>query len=73
MVRWGGVVKISLTAQIAEIDRELLQRREVYPRLVATRKLRESHAKFQTDRMEAVRATLQWLHENEMLIRQRLG
>jgi hypothetical protein len=66
-------VKISLTAQLAEIDRELEQRKDVYARLVATRKLRQSHADFQMERMHAARATLQWLADNENLIKQRLG
>jgi len=38
------MMKVSLTAQIDEIDRELAQRKQVYPRLVASGKLRESHA-----------------------------
>ena len=66
-------MKFSLTAQIDEIDRELALRRDVYPRLVATKKLRESHAKYQMDRLLAVRATLVWLSENESIIKQRLS
>jgi hypothetical protein len=66
-------MKFSLNQQIDEIDRELEQRRDVYPRLVATRKLRESHAKFQTERLEAARATLVWLQQNESFIKQRLA
>lgn len=66
-------MKFSLNQQIDEIDRELAQRRDVYPRQVATRKLRESHAKFQMERLEAARATLVWLQQNENLIKQRLA
>lgn len=66
-------MKHSLSSQIAEIDRELAQRAEVYPRMVATRKLRESHAKFQTEKLQAVRATLVWLSENEIAIKEKLG
>lgn len=66
-------MKFSLTAQIAEIDRELAQRKDVYARLVATRKLRQSHADYQIEHMRAVRATLVWLDDNENLIKQRLA
>lgn len=66
-------MKISLTSQIDEIDRELAQRREVYPRLVAARKMRQSIADYQMARLEAVRATLQWLADSERLIKQRLA
>lgn len=65
-------MKISLTAQIAEVDRELAARKDVYGRLVATRKLRQSHADFQMDLMRAVRGTLIWLSENEHTIKHRL-
>lgn len=65
-------MKISLAGQIAEVDRELEQRRVVYARLVSTRKMRESVAEFQIEQMRAVRATLAWLQENESLIKQRL-
>lgn len=58
-------MKVSLSAQIAEVDRELAARKEVYARLVATRKLRQSHADFQMEHMRAVRATLLWLSDNE--------
>jgi hypothetical protein len=68
-----SVKKISLTAQIAEVDRELVQRKDTYARLVATRKLRESHANFQMAHMQAVRDTLAWLLENENLIKHRLA
>jgi hypothetical protein len=66
-------MKFSLTAQIAEVDRELAQRKDVYARLVAQRKLRQSHADYQIDLMRAVRATLAWLAENESIIKQRLA
>lgn len=65
--------KVSLTAQIAEVDRELGERKRVYERLVAQRKLRQSHADYQMSLLEAVRATLLWLQENEPLIKQRLS
>jgi hypothetical protein len=66
-------MKFSLTSQIAEVDRELAQRNQVYPRLVATRALRQSHADYQLELMRSVRATLVWLAENENLIKHRLA
>ncbi len=65
--------KISLGAQLEEIDRELALRRKVYPRLVATREIRESLANLQMERLEGVRRTLAWLQANEILIKGRLG
>jgi len=63
------MAKISLAQQIDEIDRELGQRAKVYPRLVASGKLRQSHADFQVDRLKAARATIVWMAENEQAIR----
>lgn len=62
-------MKFSLNQQIEEVERELQQRRSVYPRLTATGKLRESVAEYQVGRMEAVRRTLQWLRDNEAAVR----
>jgi hypothetical protein len=66
-------VKLSLDSQIAEIDRELAQRKLVYPRLVANRSMRQSIADLQMGQLQAVRDTLVWLKENEALIEQRLA
>lgn len=66
-------MKVSLASQIAEIDRELSQRAQVYPRLVATRKMTQSLADIQTRHLQAVRDTLAWLAENERTIKQRLA
>lgn len=66
-------MKVSLQGQIAEVDRELAQRKDVYARAVSTRKMRQSHADFQIEQMRAVRATLVWLQDNENLIKQRLS
>jgi hypothetical protein len=65
--------KISLGAQLEEIDREIELRRKVYPRLVAKREIRESLANLHIARLEAVRATLAWLQANEGLIKARLA
>jgi hypothetical protein len=63
-------VKVSILAQIEEVERELAHRRQVYPSLVASRSLRQSVAEFQTVRLEAVRATLVSLRDNEAEIRE---
>lgn len=62
-------MKVSLAQQIDEINRELEQRRQVYPRLIKTRALRESIATFQVARLEAARATLLWLQQHEAEIK----
>ncbi len=66
-------MKVSLSSQIAEVDRELAQRRQVYPRLVSSRAMRQSIADLQMEHLQAVRDTLAWLKENELLIKQRLA
>jgi hypothetical protein len=66
-------LRISLTSQIAEIDRELGQRKLVYPRLVASRGMRQGVADLQIAHLQAVRDTLVWLKENELMIKQRLA
>jgi hypothetical protein len=68
-----GVMAISLNQQIDEVRRELEQRKEVYARMVATRKMRQSIAEFQTARMMAVLNTLEWLQRNEAKIKAFLG
>lgn len=62
-------MKISLDQQIAEIDRELRMRDEVYPGLVARRKLRQAEADLHVARLRAVRDTLAWVRENEDTIK----
>lgn len=66
-------IKLSLASQIAEIDRELGQRKLVYPRLVASRGMRQSLADLQIAHLVAVRDTLIWLQANEALIKHRLA
>jgi len=48
-----------------EVDRELKQRADVYPRWVARGKLQQSIADYQVRRLEAVKATLEWVRDNE--------
>ena len=64
---------VSLAHQIDEINRELGQRKLVYPRLVASGKMRESIAAFQMARLEAARDALLWLAAHELTIKQRLA
>jgi len=66
-------MRISLASQIAEIDRELAIRREVYPRQVASRAMRQGIADLQIIHLQAVRDTLVWLQSNEPTIKQRLA
>ena len=65
--------KITLHAQIEEVDRELGLRRNVYAIEVARGKMRQSVADLHLERMRAVRATLVWLQANVALIKHRLG
>lgn len=61
--------KISLGQQIEEVERELGYRERVYPRLMAKGTLKPSYAEYQTQRMQAVLATLKWLQANESKIK----
>lgn len=61
--------KISLGQQIEEVDYELGQRAKVYPRLAAKEPGRRSELDYHVRRMQAARATLAWLQENEEAIR----
>ena len=62
-------MKISLSQQIDEVERELRMRAEVYPRWVRNGKLRQSIADYQVERMEHVKASLEWLRDNETDVR----
>ncbi len=66
-------MKISLGQQIDELRRELDQRRLVYPRLIAGRKLRQSVADYQMARLQAAFDTLLWLQRHEAAIRAAVG
>ncbi len=63
--------KISIDAQIAEIDYELAQRADVYPRIAASNPAKSRENVLHIERMKAVRATLVWLRDNEACIKQR--
>lgn len=57
--------KVSIAGQIAEIHREIAMRRNVYPRMVADRKIRQAEADLCMQRIEAVLATLLFVQEHE--------
>jgi hypothetical protein len=59
---------ISLSQQIEEVERELRLRSEAYPRWVATRKMRQAEADYHVARMLAVKATLEWLRDQNIII-----
>lgn len=66
-------VKISIGQQIEEVRRELDQRARVYPRLIDMKKLKRTHADYQTARLEAVLRTLEWLRDNQDKIKAMSG
>lgn len=55
------VRRYSLSSQIAEVRRELALRRNVYPGLVRSRRMKESEAEIHMDVMKSVLATLEEL------------
>jgi hypothetical protein len=64
---------ISLNQQIEEVAREIEMRERVYPHLVSSGKMRQSHADYHQARLRAVLKTLQWLAANEKTIKQAIG
>lgn len=60
---------VSLTSQIAAVQREIAQRAKVYPRLVAKGQMRQAEAELHIKHMEAVLKTLHWLQANETDVR----
>lgn len=63
------MARISIVGQIAEAERELAMRRDVYPRRVASRAMRQGEAEMLIARQEAIIATLKWVRANEADIR----
>lgn len=61
--------KIAIAGQIAEVQRELAMRRNTYPRLIASAKMRETEAELCTRRMEAVLETLLFCQRHEAAFR----
>lgn len=62
-------MKTPIASQIAEVLRELALRRNTYPRLVGSGKMKQSEADLCTARMEAVLETLKFCRDNEADIR----
>ncbi|RUW31054.1 hypothetical protein EOA37_33240 [Mesorhizobium sp. M2A.F.Ca.ET.015.02.1.1] len=61
--------KVSITGQIAEVQREIALRRNVYPTRVRDGKMRQGEADLCMRRIEAVLATLMFCQANEADIR----
>lgn len=57
--------KIGIVMQIAEAERELALRRNVYPKLMASGKLKQEQADMNIERQEAIIRTLRFCHKNE--------
>ncbi|RFC63630.1 hypothetical protein DYI37_11540 [Fulvimarina endophytica] len=63
------VSTLSLRSQIAEVCREIEQRRKTYPRLVSNGSMRQGVAELHIANMQAVLRTLRWLEQNEATVR----
>ncbi len=59
------MAKVSLAGQIAEIKREIALRAGVYPRQIASGKMRQGEADLCMQRIQAVLATLMFVQEHE--------
>lgn len=57
-------MKVSIGAQIEEVQRELKLRQNVYSTMVAQGKMRQSVADMHMARMQAVLETLEWCSDN---------
>jgi hypothetical protein len=66
---WAQLEMWSIDAQIAEVEYELQQRREVYPRIIAKNPSRASSYGMHEQRMRAVLGTLRWLKDHESAVR----
>lgn len=63
------VAKISIIGQIAEIEREIRMREQVYQKQVREGRMKGEEAQMLMDRIRAVLATLHFCRENEADIR----
>ncbi len=61
--------KISIIGQIAEVEREIAMREQVYPKQVREGKMKPEAANMLMERMRAVLATLRFCQQNEADIR----
>ena len=62
-------MKVSTAGQLSEVTRELALRRNTYPRLIGSRKMKQSEADLCMQRMEAVHQTLMFCQAYEADIR----
>ena len=67
--RMVRMAQFPLTQQIEEIEREIALRKNVYPRMVGSGKLRQGEADFHMARIESVLKTLKWMKEHEEAIK----
>ena len=58
------ITTFSLQAQIAEVEREIKMRVDVYSRQIRAGKMRKSEAEYRTDCMRAVLVSLRWLESS---------
>ena len=63
-------MRISISQQIAAVQREIEKRKRVYPRLVWKGDMRKVEADYQIEAMQAVLQTLEWVKNNEKEIRE---
>jgi anti-sigma factor RsiW len=73
MVRRIVSDRCSIEAQIDEVEYELAQRRDVYPRLAAKHPSRASLYAMHEKRMRAVLGTLRWVKDHQVELRARKG
>lgn len=64
---------IPIAQQIAELRRELAMRSQVYPGLIAKKKMRQGEADLHVARMSAALRSLEWLQEHEGEIKAMMG
>lgn len=63
------VAKVPLANQLHEVRRELSQREQEYPRMVAARRINGDAGEVQIKHLRGVLRTLEWLEAHEHLIR----
>ena len=66
-------MKVSLIGQITEVDREIALRQRVYPEQIRKGKMRQAEAELLMSRIQAVRASLMFLQDNENDIRRMIA
>ena len=62
-----------IAAQIAEVEREIALRKNVYPGFVSRGKMRQAEADLHIAQMASVLETLRWCRDNEQDIREIMG